>query len=394
MRFLSINHPRLGSRPAGIPSILSADNRTFATRYAWSRAVSTAIQQEVHAVLLTGEVFAASNTGLEPWGPLLDGLADLRRAGIPVVCIAHGEFNPRTLARFATDDAIIWLETGLDWDPPVTTSMNAIDGPAVHVINGSLAESMDAPAQNPVTLESIDHPDSIWILTAAMQPDVIRGEHALIVEPGALAPLFPDETGRHGAWLIDTETAEAALIPLATLEHVSIDLDISSAEDLDTLEQLISASLVRESTTARNDGSMAETMLVDLTLTGTSRLYPALADTLADLQPTLVIDHDEMAIAISHVTIDATPSIDIEALLGRPDPVGEVARLIQALTEDDLNEQQARLLTATEQKLLAVSHARVFGSILDDQPETDAPTLLLRQSWATLDALVRQRGID
>ncbi len=148
-------------------------------------------------------------------------------------------------------------------------------------------------------------------------------------------------------------------------------------------------------TNANNDGSIAQTLLVDVTLSGATRLYAALADTASELENMLVIEHDGMTIGINSIEIDATPLIDLEPLLNRPDPVGELARLITALDSgEQVSEAHSRLITATEQKLLAISHARVFGSILDREPQTDAPTLLRRQGWATLDALVRQRGID
>lgn len=395
MRFLSINHLRLGSAPGGIPLHLATDTRAYSSRIVWQRAVAMAQQHGVQAVLLSGQTLSPTNSGLEPWGPLIDGLAELRRAEITVIAIAEGEFTPVNLARFAPEDSVHWLDDTLEWEPLFTTSLDPFNSPTVHVVPGSFAQSPEAPVHNPVTLQQIDQRDSIWLLTDAWQPDQISGEHALIIEPGSPVALSGRETGRHGAWMIDTEAREAQLIPLASLEFVSIDADISDAADLDDLERVISAALVNAATAARNDGSIADTLLADITITGSSQLYPELANTAEELQRMLVIEHDDMKIAISRVSIDATPRIELEPLLSRPDPVGEVARLINALaTGDELSEAQSRLLTAVEQKLLSVSHARVFGSILDLEPDADAPTLLRRQGWVTLDALVRQRGID
>lgn len=395
MRFLSVNHLRLGSSPGGIPAHLTSDPRAFSTRAAWQKAVSVAVLEGVHAVVLSGETLSPTNSGLEPWGPLADGLAELQQAEIPVIAIENGEFTARNLARFSPDDNVYWLHDSLNWEPIFTTSMNEVDRQTVRIIAGSLAESTDAPADNPVTLDQVDQPDSIWLLTESIQPDAIQGEHALVIEPGSVAPLTSRETGQHGAWLIDTDIREADLIPLASLEFASVDIDISAADDLDTLERTITEGLVSYANTARQNGSITQTLLTDVTLTGGTRLYSALNDTVSELESMLVIEHDGMTIGINETHIDATPLIDLNPLLNRPDPVGEVARLIKALDSgEDLSDAQSRLLTATEQKMLAISHARVFGSILDSEPEIDAATLLRRQSWATLDALVRQRGID
>lgn len=395
MRFLSVNHLRLGSSPGGIPAHLASDSRVFSTRSVWQKAVALAVQRGVHAVVLSGQTLSPTNTGQEPWGPLSDGLAELQQAGIPVIATENGELSAHNLSRFASSDAVHWLDDSLNWEPIFTAQMDATGRPSVHVVGGSLAESSNAPVENPVTLEQIDQPDSIWILTDSLQADAIEGEHALVIEPGSAAPLTTHETGRHGAWLIDTDTREAQLCPLANLEFASLDIDISAADDLDTLERTITETLVNHANAARQDGSIAQTLLADITLTGSSRLYSALVDTANELQNMLMIEHDGMTIGINNIEIDATPLIDLEPLLQRPDPVGEVARLIHALhTGDELSDAQSRLLAAAEQKLLSVSHARVFGSILDTKQQHDAPTLLRRQGWATLDALVRQRGID
>ena len=395
MRFLSLNHLRLGRAPAGIPTDVASDRLAFSSRAVWQRAVALAMREHVHAVLLTGETISHANSGLEPWGPLIDGIVDLERAGIPIITTEHGEFTAENLERFTPTDAVHWLNETLNWNPVFTTTTDPLDNGAVHIVAGALAESLDSPVKNPITLDQIDRPDSIWILTDSVHPDLVAGEYALVVEPGSASALTARETGRHGAWLIDTELRHAELFPLAGLEYAAIDIDISDAETLEHLEQIIGSTLVDLVDAARSDGSVAETMVVDATLVGASKLYPALSTTAEELQTMLRIEHSNMTIALSRTSIDATPQIDLEPLLIRPDPVGEVARLIQALdTGDALSEAQARLLNATEQKLLAISHARVFGSILDMETDMDAFTLLRRQGWATLDALVRQRGID
>jgi hypothetical protein len=56
----------------------------------------------------------------------------------------------------------------------------------------------------------------------------------------------------------------------------------------------------------------------------------------------------------------------------------------------------AELLRRTVTRLDGVHRSRVFAAVAGDpEPDLDAARELLRQeAWATLDALVRQRGID
>ena len=390
MRFLAINHPRLGASPGGIPDHLVTDRTAFSTRNAWFRAIDHAVQEQVHAVILTGEIIASSNRSLEPFGPLQDGISQLQQANIPVVAVSDGILTPATARRFDLDQAMVFLEDQLEWDPPITTSTNHIEGPSIHIVAARLAESTETPVPDPITLDDMDHPGSIWLLTSSRQPDSMEGDHALVIEAGALAPLNGHETGDHGAWLVDTNTPEATLVPLANLEYASTAIDVSPANNLDDVERMISQELI-----ALADGSTAATLLVDATLTGATRLYPALADISSELQQSLSVEHEGISIALTRIAIDATPDIDLEPLVGRPDPVGEVARLLLALsTGNEMTEAQSALITAVDQKLLAVSHARVFGSIIDTTADADATTLLQRQAWAALDMMVRQRGID
>ena len=56
----------------------------------------------------------------------------------------------------------------------------------------------------------------------------------------------------------------------------------------------------------------------------------------------------------------------------------------------------AELLRRTVTRLDGVHRSRVFSAVASDPaPDLDdARDLLRREAWATLDALVRQRGID
>lgn len=394
MRLLVVNHPRLGAMPGGIPEHVIADRSVHATRAAWFRAVERAVQERVHVLFLTGEIIAPTNTSLEPFGPLTDGIAQLEQADIPVVVVSDGVFTPAMARRFNLERAVQFLEDLLDWDPVVTTSRDVTDGAAIHVIAANLAESTDAPVNNPITLAELDHPGLIWLLTDSLQPDMLNTDHALVLEPGSLTPLSAEESDGHGAWLVHTDTAEASLVPLASLEFAAIEIDVHSARNVEDVERIIAQALIAAADRSEDD-SIATTLIVHATLTGSTRMYAGLVDIADELQRTLTLEHEGVHIAMSGIDIDATPEINLEPLVGRPDPVGEIARLLQALASgEEPGEAQTKLMTAVEQKLLAVTHARVFGSIVDTPLATDANTALQRQAWAALDTMVRQRGID
>jgi hypothetical protein len=84
--------------------------------------------------------------------------------------------------------------------------------------------------------------------------------------------------------------------------------------------------------------------------------------------------------------------------VGRPDPVGELARLLTSLDEEgsELAPAHEALLQRTATRLQGVHRARVFASVAND-PEPgleQARTALRREGWTVLDALIRQRGVE
>ncbi len=88
--------------------------------------------------------------------------------------------------------------------------------------------------------------------------------------------------------------------------------------------------------------------------------------------------------------------------MGRPDPVGEIARLLTALDAGDdenpvrLSPAQRDLLRRTMTRLRAAHRSRVFTAIGGDpEPALGAArTHLRREGWTLLDALIQQRGME
>lgn len=394
MRFLTVNLLRLGARTAGIPYHLQADLPAVYARDVLARIVDIAVDQQVHAVFLTGEVFAADNDGLEPLGPLKNALHTLSHANIPVVAVAHGRFTPDMVASLGLADTVTFVDGELAWRPPITTGTDFVEGGAIHILNSAVTEYDDTPG-DVISLAELDHPDAIWLLTAPKQPDLLRTDNALIIEPGSPIALNPNEINRHGVWLVDTDAFDAHLIPTAPAEFTAIDIDVSNCEHLDDVEQAISQALAKAGNDALGDDSAAQFLLVDITLTGATRLYPGLPALADELRRAMQLEHAGLQIAITDIHIDATPSLDLEPLLQRPDPVGELARLITVLqSNDERSPSQQAIIATAEQRLLAVKHARVFGGIHDTELDHSAEDLLARNAWAMLDSLVRQRGID
>lgn len=430
MRLLCASNLHLGRRLAGLPDHAGLDPARLSAAATWSRLCHAALAHHADAVVLAGDIIDRENGLLEPAGALEHGLATLERAGIPVIAIA-GDEDADALPR-----AVAMLEhpnlTLLDARRPVTDlhaggerltiiglahhdiaqgqdplaalpPVEAVD-PTVVMLHASLTDGNAPPGTvHPVQLEALAaSPTRTWILGAPREPDIIDPDDTTAIEPGAPFPVGPTETGPHGATLVDLFAEGGAvceLLPLSPVQFADIDLELAGTEDLDAIESAIVRAL---------DAALADALTTDalqalaavpctLHLTGPTPHHHELPALLDELTQTLAVTHQGVTAILQAYEQDTRPPVVLEPLLGRPDPVGELARLLAALDEDGATtpSQEALVQRATD-RLVAVHRSRVFAGVAHDPaPDADtARTVLRREAWNVLDALVRQRGVQ
>lgn len=420
MRFLCASNLRLGRRISGLPDHLHLDPARLSTSTAWYQLVDIAIREEVDAVLLAGNVIDRENRIFEPIGPLEQGLSALERAGIPVIAVA-GETDFDSLPIIAPQfrETIEVLDSD-DWerveiDDATIVGRSAPDasgrsGPPERVEDVTLVllpasltggHAPDATFQ-PLSLDDLTTTGGrLWVLGSQREPDLVVQGATVVVEPGATCPLDPTDTGPRGVWIVDTDDpANAELLPISPVRFEDVDVDVSGATTLEEVESrtigVLQKALDRCIAEDRRGQLLCVTFL--LTLTGRTGLHHELPMFIRDLVNTLDLQRGGTVAAISAADIDTRPDIDLKPLLNRPDPVGELARLITSIEADDGKRSQAQsaLIQRTLTRLQAVHRARVFAAVgTDPEPEAElAQEMLRRESWNVLDALVRQRGVD
>lgn len=424
MRFLCASNLRLGRRISGVPDHLNLDPARLSTSAVWRRVVEVAIAQDVDAVLLAGNVIDRENREFEPLGPLRQGVVALEQAGIPVIAVAgQQDFDTLPSVARSLGDAIDVLDSA-SWDRVVIDDMTIVGRSAAHASGETgLAASLpdttgdttlvmlpasltggDAPESvfQPVALADLaSMPARIWVLGGQREPDLVEQDGTVVIEPGATCPLDPLETGPYGAWIVDTaHPAESRHLQLSPVRFESVDIDITGAGTLDEIEHRVVGSLHETLAQCASDDDLGQLLCVPcvVTLTGTTDHYPELPGLLREMAATLDIQRDGVAAAITEVEIDARPDIDLAPLLRRPDPVGELARLLTWLDGGEVErpDAHAALLQRTVTRLQGVHRARVFATVAGDpEPDADlARDILRRESWSVLDALIRQRGVE
>lgn len=430
MRFLCASNLHLGRRLAGLPDHAGIDPARLSAGATWSRLCHAALTYQVDALLLAGDVIDRENGLFEPAGALQQGLGALEREGIPVIMIAGDEdFEslPRAVDMLASpivtllgpDQPSIDIGTGGDRATVVGVSQRdatgarnalaslpdiATEHPTVVMLHAAVTDGHAPPGTfQPVQVDDLAaSPTDVWILGSPGEPDIIVLDDTTVIEPGATLPMHPTETGIRGATLVelfDEGGAVCELVPLSPVQFADIDLELTGNEDLEGVESAIVRSLYDTLDDALSTNTVASLATVPCTvhLTGPTPLHAELPALLDELSRTLAVTHQGVSAALHAYEIDTRSQVELEPLLGRPDPVGELARLVRALDDEgEISPAQEALLQRTIDRLVGVHRSRVFAGVAADPApdEETARTHLRREAWNVLDALVRQRGVE
>jgi hypothetical protein len=288
------------------------------------------------------------------------------------------------------------------------------DGPVVALLHASLVAADDEAGPGdyaPVTRHDLGGwPVDLWVMGHGHTPHYDTDDVVPLLKPGSGSPLGRGERGSRGAWIVDiaetdaARTVSARLVPLAPVRFAAPELDLTGVTDLADVESRIIGAVHDALNDAAADDMGGHLMYVscELTLRGQTPLHARLSELVDDLTRTIAIQQGRVTAAIGSVTIETRPAIDLAPLVGRPDPVGEISRLLTALDADDdgvpdqFSPAQRDLLQRTTTRLRAAHRSRVFAALGGD-PEPDiatARTWLQREGWSLLDALIQQRGME
>ena len=137
---LAIGDVHLGTGCSGVPDIVSSwgvDPTELTPAAALKRAAEFAVEQEVHAVLLAGDVVESTNARFEAMPPLEACMRLLVDAGIEVIAVA-GNHDVEALPRLASlIDGFTLLGAGGRWESRTVTK-NKI--PVAEIVGWSFGE--------------------------------------------------------------------------------------------------------------------------------------------------------------------------------------------------------------------------------------------------------------
>ena len=368
-----------------------------------SSTADLALSLGVDALVLVGDLADTSNKAFEASGVLDRLFGRLAEAGVPVVAVA-GDHDFDTLAGVADrvgSPLVRVLGVGQTWETFSLTrdgaevlrlvgwsfaGPHAAESPLATFpdvdpgtpIVGMLHADVDAPESRfaPVTLAALQQaPVAAWLVGHCHAARVVRSDGALVVSPGSLQPLGPDETGVHGAalvtvWSNGTATAEA--VPLATLHYGDVEVDLTGAETGADARALCAAALREHAASVREASPTVLRAVVTLRLVGRTAAFAAVDALATELRSDGDMAHAGLTVAVARVESHAAPDLDLGRLAAGSGAVATLARLSVRLgTDGPLDEAtmsaaDRALVARAADAVRATRGARVFETLAAD----------------------------
>ena len=430
MRILATADLHIGRRPGGIGAEWA---RRYSCANMWLRIVDAAIEHEVQAVLLAGDVVDQDNRFFEALSPLEEGLRKLEAAGIDVVAVS-GNHDCDVLAELAKAQSAgnfhllgrggQWEELRLPdretprlqlfgWSFPrsVVRESPLSDFPAGTVEPGlpclgllhadrNARDSKYAPVRDQ---EFSGTPHVRWLIGHVHKPDPIGQDWQALVPGSPMGlDLGPGECGPHGPLLIDLSTTppslERLLVAPVRYERPELDLGVLT-EELDVYSRFLEALRATAETIVGGHPAL-EVLCLRPKVRCETRLG---ADEVRKRLEPLWEEQHQIPVEPAHVCVegvelDVRPHVDLAALAAGQGVLAQLALMLWEL------EGGARLSDSTSRLIKRIAVQRgtnaaegVFSVLTSGEPEDHAEqprAVLCRQAWGLLHELLRERGRD
>lgn len=368
MRFLHLADLHLDTPFAGRTEGLR-DRLRHAGREALTAAVSVALEAEVDAVLIAGDLLDGEHLSWATERHLLAELARLGEAGVPVI-YATGNHDPGvrggTVLRIPWPDNVrliaspepVRVEVERDGRPVGVVTGAGHDGPRVgrdlsrgfpspegplpqigllHTQVGGAAGEGDhhryAPSERARLARSGHHYWALGHIHLRQELEEAPGIHY----PGNLIGRSPRETGAKGGLLVDLADPGLPRVEFVELAPVRWErLPVGGLERVERIDALVrrSQEAWREAR-AGDPGRSGTEWLVRVELTGPSPLHRTLAagENREELSEELAARLDLLDVEIR--TGGLRPPVQVEPHVERQDVLGEALRLARSLAEAD-----------------------------------------------------------
>ena len=418
MKIIAIGDMHLGRLPSRLAPDLPDNARDYGPSGAWERAVQTALDAGVTAVLLAGDVVEREDDFFEAYRELERGVKKLADAGIAVIGVA-GNHDVKVLPRLAKQlPRFRLLGAGGNWEPCLisdgkeSVTLWGWSFPSARVNTSPLQDTTfaRAPGLNlgllhcdrdggasdyaPVTNLELERARlDGWLLGHIHKPDALS-EASPNGYLGSLTGLDPGESGPRGPWIATIAGGRLSALqqlPLAPLRWERLDVDIADiSEPVEVKERLLQVirNLDEQVSSGKN---RPKAVGLRITFTGRTRFgSKALREISQEDRNSIYSGTGNTHYFIEDLRTGTRPEIDLQTLAQRPDPPGLLARRLLWLDRPEGHRERDELVARARERLQAQAQQPRWADLPGCDPD---PVQWLRASgFRALDRLLAQSG--
>ncbi|WP_440992062.1 metallophosphoesterase family protein [Haloarchaeobius baliensis] len=415
----------LGRHPSRIPGEL--DGPDFSPKAVWSAIVGEAIEQDVNAVVVTGDLIDQDNRYFEAFGAFEDGVAKLDEVDIPIVVVSgNHDFDalPDLVdnldfegLQFLGRDGN-WERWTLEQDGEQIAHFDGWSFPDEHVYDSPLDEydleesdgtphfgvlhgDLDsrASAYAPVLSSELrDTAVDAWLLGHIHTPGIQIDSRPFSLYPGSPQPLDPGERRAHGPWKLTIHQngdVDAEQVPLASLRYDHIEVDVSGVDDPQEATAVISEE-TKDHVRSDLDTSSLELSLVRVQLTGRTPAHSALVEQRRSMERDIGFREESVSIRIESIDVDTRPAIDLEDLAKGDNAAAYLAGLLLEIENGDPHDTHGDVVDESVAAVRQAHSGNAYNPLrhegeLENRDDADAIEHLEQQARLLLDTLLSQK---
>ena len=330
---------------------------------ALGRLVSAAIDKEVDALLIAGDLYDAGDRNLSAQVRLRDELRRLDEAGIRTLIVAGNHDPLGSLCRgvklpdsvhlfdaeprpvvLTRDREVLAYVYGASYPKSATYSNLAAEFPRpngpfnIAILHTNVGDRSGFARYAPCTMDDLTSAGyDYWALGHVHTRETLNARKPVIHYPGNTQGLHTGEPGARGATLVEVAEGGAVSLTPVWTDVVRWHRARTSIDDMAAMEDLVGAF---GEIAGRLRSSAPDRMhIVRWTLTGSSPVHaeinrPGAAAELADaLRAAEGIRTDGGVVWLEHIDLTTTPARDMERLRSQPDYLGDMLRLAAHIVE-------------------------------------------------------------
>ncbi len=422
VKILATGDIHLGKRSADIPENTSG----IATQHTWGRIVDYAIDNNLDAMLLSGDIVDEENKYFEAGKALATGCQKLEKHNIPVCMVAgnhdfdvlpeiikthnfsnvhllgaNGTWELKTLNTQNGDIQIAgWSfpATYVPYNPLTKFSLenNNPDIPAIGLLHAdfSALTSQYAPVQEK---DFLNKNMDAWVLGHIHKPALLSDSACKILYPGSPHAMSAKETGKHGPVLLtihDKNNIQHQWLDFSPVRYESCSINTGTPASLIEIRSQIVTSLKQKAGDIQNETPQVRYLVYDVEITGKFNNINQIQQLREEIISETIIENHNLTLSVRKIDNKLKPMVDkLEELAKQTSPAGIIADTILNLEQGNITTFAENLINTWHKKHKEVISSKTFHPLVNENTgnvDEDAKAYILESCNHILDALLSQ----